>query len=219
MVNMVASTDGASSVDGVSGGLGDDGDALVFRAIRASCDWVMVAAGTVRAEQYGIPRPAPEVARRRKETGRSRATRLAVITASVNLDLDLPMFADQRKGDAKPLLVTGANPPSDQVAAIGDRAEWVNLAADRPTPALVLAALRERGAKIVLAEGGPSFNGQLADACLIDELCLTVSPQLIGGLSPRIVHGACTALAQNLTLVRLLEHNGTLFARYVRADR
>lgn len=216
MANMVASADGAIAIDGVSGGLGGDGDRLVFRAVRASCDWVVVAAGTARAERYGLPRPDAGAAAARLDTGRDRAARLAVVTASVDLPIDLPMFGDRRDGEHRPLIVTGNAPPRARVDEIGDRAEWVHVEAIRPTPELVLAELRSRGADVVLSEGGPSFNGQLADAGLIDELCLTISPQLVGGTSPRIVNGATRAIPAELELDRLLEHDGALFARYVR---
>ena len=217
MVNMVASVDGAISIDGVSGGLGGKGDRLVFGAIRASCDWIVVAAGTASAERYGIPRPHADVAARRLATERAPAPRLAVVTASVSLDPALPMFADQRPDEELPLVITGSDPPRDRVAAIGDRAVWTHLGAPRPTPAMVLAQLYDRGARVVLAEGGPSFNGQLVEAGLVDELCITVSPQLVGGTSSRIVSGASDATPAGLRLARLLEHEGDLFARYVRA--
>ncbi len=216
MANMVASTDGAIAIDGVSGGLGGEGDQVVFRAIRASCDWIVVAAGTASAERYGVPRPGADVIEQRVATGRARAARLAVVTASVSLDPSLPMFADQRAGEALPLVITGADPPPDRVAAIGDRAEWTHLDAPRPTPEMVMAELFTRGARVVLAEGGPSFNGQLVDAGLVDELCITISPQLVGGTSSRIVSGASHAKPAELRLGRLLEHDGALFARYVR---
>ncbi len=217
MVNMVASVDGAIAVDGVSGGLGGAGDRMVFRAVRASCDWIVAAAGTVRAERYGIPRPAEDVASRRLATGRERAARLAVVTASADLDPELPLFADRSAGEHRPLVITGAHPPSERVDALGDRAEWAHLPATRPSAADVVHELGRRGARVVLAEGGPSFNGQLADAGLIDELCITISPHLIGGTTPRIVHEASSAVAAELDLARLLEHDGALFARYVRA--
>lgn len=217
MLNMVASVDGAIAVDGVSGGLGGSGDALTFRAIRASCDWILVAAGTARAERYQIPRPAPDVAEVRLATGRSRAARLAVVTASVDLDPSLPMFADQRPGDELPLIITGAGPPSDRVSALTGRAEFLHLRAARPSPRLVIDELHRRGASVVLAEGGPTWNGQLAEADLIDELCLTISPHLVGGASPRILGNTGVSLVGELSLERLLEHDGALFARYLRA--
>ena len=53
--------------------------------------------------------------------------------------------------------------------------------------AAALGALAERGFARVLAEGGPSLNGQLAAAGLLDELCLTLAPLLVGGEAKRIL--------------------------------
>ncbi len=217
LVNMVSSVDGAIAIDGVSGGLGGPGDALAFRAIRASCDWILVAAGTARAERYRIPRPAPEVAEIREATGRTRAARLAVVTGSVDLDPDLPMFADQAPGEHVPLIITGATPPPDRVAALNGLAEFVHLDVERPTPELVIAELHRREGNVVLAEGGPSWNGQLAKAGLIDELCLTISPHLVGGESLGILGTTAISAVGELRLDRLLEHDNALFARYLRA--
>jgi riboflavin biosynthesis pyrimidine reductase len=217
MLNMVTSVDGAIAIDGLSAGLGGPGDGQTFRAIRASCDWILVAAGTARAERYHVPRPAPDVAEVRLATGRTKAARLAVVTASVELDPGLPMFADQRPGDQLPLIITGATPPPDRVASLAGMAEFAHLDADRPSPRLVINELHYRGASVVLAEGGPTWNGQLAEAGLIDELCLTISPHLVGGASPGILGTTPVSQVSGLTLERLLEHEGALFARYVRA--
>lgn len=216
MANMVASVDGAIAIDGVSGGLGGDGDSMAFRAIRASCDWIVAAAGTIRVERYRIPRATEETAAVRVATGRSEAPRLAVVSASVDLDPELPLFADQRYGEARPLVITGANPPADRVEALAGRAEWHHTDTERPTAEGVLAALGERGADVVLAEGGPTFNGQLLDSGLIDEICLSISPHLVGGSSSRIVNGSAATIPADLRLDRLLEHDDALFARYIR---
>lgn len=216
MANMVASADGAIAIDGVSGGLGGEGDSIVFRAVRASCDWIVAAAGTVRAERYRVPVANASTTPHRLATGRSDAPRLAVVTGSVDLDPDLPLFAERPADTAKALVITGANPPSDAVERIGDRAEWCRLPTERPTPAGVIGALGDRGADVVLLEGGPSFNGQMVDAGLIDELCLSISPHLVGGPSSRIVNGSTGAIPADLRLERVLEHDGALFVRYTR---
>ena len=120
MMNMVASADGAIAIDGRSGGLGGDGDREVFRAIRASCDWIVVAAGTVRAERYGIPRTTAEIATVRRRAGRMPAPRLAVVSGTLDLDPGLPLFADRRPHEEPPLLITGPSPPPERVAALDD---------------------------------------------------------------------------------------------------
>ena len=70
---------------------------------------------------------------------------------------------------------------------------------------------------VVLAEGGPSLNGQLAAAGLVEELCLTVAPRIVGGTAGRIVTGPPAAMPM-LELAHVLEDDGFLFCRYLRPD-
>ena len=60
-----------------------------------------------------------------------------------------------------------------------------------------------------------TLNGQLHDAGLIDELCLTLSPLLVGTDAARVIDGAALNV-QRLSLDRALEEDGWLFLRYVR---
>jgi riboflavin biosynthesis pyrimidine reductase len=71
---------------------------------------------------------------------------------------------------------------------------------------------------IVLAEGGPSLNGQLVAAGLVDELCVTIAPQLVSGSAERIAHGPAAVPAGSLELAHVLEDDGFLFCRYVRRE-
>jgi 5-amino-6-(5-phosphoribosylamino)uracil reductase len=70
-LNMIASIDGATSVTGVSGGLGGPADHALFAVLRTQADAVLVAAGIARAEHYG-PAELP----------------IAVISRSCRLDWD-----------------------------------------------------------------------------------------------------------------------------------
>lgn len=214
MLNMVTTVDGATAFDGVSGGLGGEGDRIVFGAVRASCDWIVAAAGTVRAERYGLPRGTEEAAAARTAAGREALPRLAVVTGSLDLDPDLPLF---RGGDDRPppVVLTGHSAPPERIDELAEAAEVVVLDSPRPTPRLILDALAARGAEVVLVEGGPTFNGQLHDADVIDELCLTVSPQIVGGSSLRAVAGGAPRLTE-FRIDRILEDEATLFLRYVR---
>lgn len=217
MINMIASADGAIAVDGTSGALGNPADEAVFSAVRACADWIVAAAGTVRAERYGLPRPGTESQRARRAAGRADRPRLAVVTASLNLDADLPLFSDQRPDDDLPVILTGRDAPAAAAERLESVAEVVRLASTRPQPAEILAELDRRGAAVVLSEGGPSFNAQLTDAGVVDELCLSIAPLVAGGPSPRIVHGSQRVVPLDLSIDHLLEASGTLFVRYLSA--
>jgi riboflavin biosynthesis pyrimidine reductase len=215
-VNMIGSVDGATTVQGRSGALGGPGDHAVFAVVRSLADVVVVGAGTVRSEGYGPVRLGDDARRRRSELGLSAAPPIAVVTASANLDWDTPFFTDAA---ARPLLVTtkrGAQAAGDRAAAVAD----VVVAGDEQVDLQrVVEALGQRGFRHVLAEGGPHLNGDLAEAGLVDELCLTVAPFLVGGSSGRILAGPDVAPPAPLTLVHVLEGDGALFLRYARAAR
>jgi len=81
---------------------------------------------------------------------------------------------------------------------------------------VALGALAERGYARVLAEGGPTLNGQLVAAGLLDELCLTVSPLLAGGDAKRILAGPALPSGPGWQIRSLCEQDGFLFLRYRR---
>ena len=197
-LDMVASVDGATTIDGVSGGLGGPADKRVFDALRALADTVLVAAGTVRAEHYG---PSPIT--------------IAIVTRSCRLDWDAPLFTEPV---ARPVVVTVSNAPADDLERARTVADVI-VAGERDVDLnRAVAALGERGARRVLAEGGPTLNGQLAAADLLDEICLTVSPGIVGGDSKRIVTGTELAAPADMRLRSVCEADGLLFLRY-RAGR
>ncbi len=215
MLNMIASADGAVAVDGTSEALGDPADQAVFSAVRACADWIVAAAGTVRAERYGLPRPGPAARAARLAAGRSPRPRLAVVSLSLDLSLDLPLFAERRPDDDLPVILTGRGAAPEAVERLQPVSDVVRLDSDRPSPEEMLAEMASRGAEVVLSEGGPSFNAQLADAEVIDELCLSVAPLVAGGTSPRIVSGSLRSVPVRMRLDHLMEASDTLFARYV----
>ena len=218
MANMISSADGAATVSGRSGGLGGPADRAVFRAIRAVADVILVAAGTVRAERYGPPRHDDAVAALRRSRGQSPRPRLAVVTASADLDPALPLFDDP---GPPPIVLVPRHVPervAHRLVALGDRAEVIEVSGTPGTVDLP-SALRElgrRGTGTVLCEGGPHLNGQLLAADLIDELTLSLAPLLVGGAAPRIVVGDELETARRMRLDRVIEDEGLLFLRYVR---
>ena len=193
-LNMIASVDGATAVDGVAGGLGGEADRALFALLRRLADVVLVAAGTARAEGYG-PSPVP----------------IAVVTRSCRLDWDSRFFTAQV---ARPVVVTVATAPAEARARAAEVADVV-VAGERDVDlARALDVLGARGWRAVLCEGGPTLNGQLAAAGLLDELCLTLSPRLVGGDAKRLLAGPLLPGPPTLTLASACEEDGFLFLRY-----
>ena len=193
-LNMIAAVDGATAVDGRSGALGGPADHRVFAALRSLADVVLVAAGTVRAEGYG-PAPLP----------------IAVVSGTLELDWDSPFFS---AAPQRPIVVTHRRAPGDAAVRASRVADVMVAGESRVDLALAVARLGERGFGHVLAEGGPSLNGALAGAGVLDELCLTLAPHLVAGESKRILTGPPLAPAPALTLRSLCEEDGYLFLRY-----
>lgn len=190
LVNMVASLDGATTVAGRSGGLGNQSDRAVFQLLRSYADVVLVGAGTVRAEGYGPPK-RPDL-------------RVAVVSARLNLDFDAPLWQSGR-GIVITTETAGAVP--DGVAAVRAGRNAVDLD----------AAIRGLDASVVLCEGGPSLNGALLAADVIDEWCMTLSPRLVGGEAARVIHGPALDSTAPLRLGHIaVDEEGFLFLRYLR---
>ena len=94
VVNFVSSVDGRATVAGRSGGLGDDGDKALFRALRWEVDAVLAGTGTLRAERYGRLISDPEVRERRRQRGLSPEPLACTLTRHGSLPLDIPLFAE-----------------------------------------------------------------------------------------------------------------------------
>lgn len=208
---MVASLDGATAVAGGATGLSDHDDQALFRAFRAVADVVLVGAGTVRAESYGPVVLPDEVRRSRIESGRPAVPRLAVLSRRLDLHPDA-RFLDSEN---PPLILTGLEHSAEVRRALEGKAEVVVVDGIQAEPGQVLATLGAND--VVLCEGGPSINGQLAGADLIDELNISTAPIVVGGPSPRLAHSVSEpASPLRFRLDRLLSGDRILFSRYLR---
>jgi riboflavin biosynthesis pyrimidine reductase len=73
--------------------------------------------------------------------------------------------------------------------------------------------LRSEGLHRILSEGGPTLLGGLLRAGVVDELCCTMTPSIVGGGGKRIVDGPLVDVP--LRLASLVEQDGTLLARWL----
>ena len=160
-VNFVSTVDGAAQgSDGVSSSINDDADKRVFDMLRARAHCLVVGAGTLRAEEYDVPKvPLVVVSRSADLPATLRdAPRGRILMATV-ASADGLVQAREQLGE-------------DNVLVLGD---------DEIDLARLKSDLADRGWTEQLCEGGPSLFADLLAAGVVDELCWTVVPKLTGG--------------------------------------
>ncbi len=212
--NMVASADGAVTFEGVTEPLSCPADKRVFSLLRSLADVVLVGAGTVRAEGYGPARTPARYQAERQERGQAAFPTIAVVTGTLQLDWSSPFFTEAK---VRPVVVTMASSDPGARERASNVADVVVAGEDSVDLGETLATLRKRGCRLLLTEGGPTLLGELVAGDLVDELCLTVSPLLTGGDGPRITGQFDLDAPRSLSLAHVLEEDGFLFLRYVRA--
>lgn len=204
-MNFVESADGRATRDGSSRELGSDADLEMLLALRTVADAVMVGTGTIRAEGYG--RLLGEVRRARRVAAGQVADPPMVI---LSRRFDLPWDAGLFEAAEQPVLIYTAVP-----GEVPDVAAPVEVVLLEPySSAAALADLRARGVRALLSEGGPTLlRGLLADG-VVDELFLTLSPEIVGGDERRLIPGPPLDPVIELSLTWVLEAEGELFLRY-----
>ncbi|MFJ6094977.1 pyrimidine reductase family protein [Williamsia muralis] len=210
-VNMVNTLDNEAAFDGRVAAISDPTDHQLLLDLRAFADVLLVGAGTVRAESYGrVILTERQIRLRRTALGLNGPPPVAVVTSKGLLPSESRLFGVE----PRPLIITtavgaAANDP-------GDDHETIVAGHDRVDLPQAIDALRERGFRRILCEGGPSLLQALADHDLVDEMCVTVSPTIAGGQggSPR----PKTTLGgpRRMKLAHVLSHNDFLYLRYTR---
>lgn len=190
---MVASIDGSTVVGGNSRALSSPTDAAVLSRLRRIADVILVGAGTVRAEGYGVPRKPGQ--------------RIGVVTNSGNIDIGTDLFTS-----GAGFIVTSRSSdcalPVDTLRAGDDRVDLTEAVRrlDEVSP----------GCRVVQAEGGSALNGALLDADLLDEINLTTSPAMMGGDGPRLAVGAAPVGRRFEVAHLAIDDEGFVYTRWLR---
>jgi riboflavin biosynthesis pyrimidine reductase len=215
--NMVESADGAASVNGRSRGLSGDADRMVFGLLRSLADVIVVGAQTARTERY---QPAKEhEVRPELRAGRPATPPIAVVSRRLDLDPRANLFT-AAPPEARTIVITTELAPEHRRAEFARYADVIVAGAEAVDLKSAVAALTARGHHRLLSEGGPQLLGELAGAGLLDELCLTISPVMVGPGPNRIIArlGLDDAQAAGdgvpLRLGHVLEDGGFLLCRY-----
>jgi riboflavin biosynthesis pyrimidine reductase len=207
--NFATSLDGAiTGPDGKSGTVNSAADHVVFQLLRAISDVVVVGAGTLRSEGY---------------TALSVESRWQATRSGLRLAEELPLVCVSNSGLVPPrlrgaplravLLAAHTDSPGlaearellgdDQVLICGEGA-----VDDR----LLVAQLAERGWERILTEGGPHLASSMVASGVLDEVCLSVTPVVVGGTGPRMTTDAATVTGYQPRV--LVEEGGTVMGRW-----
>lgn len=172
--NMIFSADGAAGFAGRAGPLSCPADHRLLLALRAYADVVLVGAGTARAENYGPVRLRAAHLAQRRELGLSdQPPAIAVVSRSGRLP-------ERMFGSVPPILVTTARGQQTRPADTEKPCEVMVCGDEQVDIAEAVRRLRAQGRHRILCEGGPTLLNELVEADLVDELCVTLAPQLAG---------------------------------------
>ena len=231
--NFVSTIDGVVAFDteGRTGGQEISGastpDRFLMGLIRATADAVLSGAGTVRSgahhrwtPAYIYPPASEAYAAWRRELGLVAAEPTTVIvSASGSIDPRHPGL----NADGVPAVIITTPSGATHLRDAGLPATVDVVAAgsgDEVDPVAIVEVLRDRALEVVVCEGGPNLLGGLIGAGLVDELFLTIAPQVAGRSpdAPRLalVEGVAFGIddapwARLLSVMRAESH---LFLRY-----
>jgi riboflavin biosynthesis pyrimidine reductase len=240
IANFVSTLDGVASygIQGKSGGStisgSDPSDRFIMGLLRASVDAILVGAGTlndVSSESLWTPEYVYPEAKHSFAEYRINALRkseyplLVIVSGSGRLDMERAIF---RTPAMRTVVITtsiGRNELMRRGAAAPASVEVCALESSGGSiaPLAILELLHAQfGVKTLLNEGGPTLFGQFLEADTVDELFLTLSPQIAGRKSditrPAIVQGASfmPEFAPRFEILSVKEKAPYLFLRYRR---
>lgn len=191
VANFVATLDGVISYglpgrsDAALISAKDPADRFVMGLLRACADAVVVGAGTLRAESRHVwtpdhifPSAAADYAALRRALGKPTQPLTVFVSGTGELDLGAAAFGQP----SVPVLVLTTEAGAGRLRPIAPAGVEVRTlgAADRLTAGAVLEALAAREAELVLTEGGPGLMATFLAERRLDELFLTLAPQIAG---------------------------------------
>ena len=221
--NMVSSVDGkATTSPGGLEGLGSRFDRKLMQRLRAQVDAVVVGGGTLRVDPF-IPTVPDDLAEERSQFFPDKLQPLGIVISNSG---DLPL--EHRfwlAGRDLRVVFLGASAPQSAELSLSERARVIRLPNDPYIPGIDLARMLDVmfnnfGIQRLLVEGGPSLNYALISAGWCDEIFLTLSPKLVGGLENATTiagegYGMGTENLLSLKLRSVYHHEDELYLRYL----
>ena len=208
IASMIASVDGRASVQGRSVGLGHPADRALLRELRTAVDAILVGTGTLRAERYANLLDEDQRTHR-LANGLEPEPVVATVSRRLDLPSDIPLLGEPT---ARLQVYTHAE------GEVPGQGAWVAVHRFAPgelsMPALLDHLHAERGAQVVLCEGGPTLLREVVAADCVDDVLLTVAPLFAAGDAPTVLRGSALDPAVGMTLRDIHRADDHLFLHY-----
>jgi riboflavin biosynthesis pyrimidine reductase len=202
-------------------------DQILMGLLRAISDAIIVGAGTLRVASnhhwtasYIYPPLAGAFNQLRSKLGKSELPLNVFVTEHGNINLSLPVFQFAEV----PVLIVTTKQGHDRIHAqsIPTSVQVATVEGTGPLHARVIldAVTRVRRCDVILTEGGPQLFGDFLSEKCLDELFLTLAPQIAGRDEhierPGIVAGKIFAPDHPLwcNLISIKRGGSHLFLRY-----
>lgn len=155
-------------------------DWAAVQELRASCDAILVGAGTVRTDNPSLVIRDPRMRAWRREQGMDEDITKVTVTGTGNLDPDAAFF---REGGGRKIVFA---PLASDTTALEPICETIK--AEEITAAFIRDALAERGYRRLMIEGGRDVHTMFLTAGVGDRLRLAIAPFFVGDTdAPRFV--------------------------------
>ena len=213
-VMMVMTLDGAvAGADGRSGSISSKTDREVLSEVRRLSDAILVGAATVRAEPYAPLRARPEAASERASLGLAPAPVIVVVSRSLDLPWDAPMFGASA---VRPMVVTAGSAGEQGRRDAREHADLLVLPGDHVEPRVLLDRLAPAGLRRLVCEGGPGLVSTLTAGGVVDEVDLSLSPAAERVAADRAADPRCPT--PRLRAAACADRRRFVFLRYARAS-
>ncbi len=186
--------------------LSSDQDFAAVYALRATCDAVIVGAGTIRKDDPRLITLDDELAQKRLDAGKPADPTKVTVTASGELNPDAKFF---QWGDGEKVVYCNKTAATSLAQTVGDRAAVRAL--DELTLTSILCDLSANGHRRVMVEGGQHVITAAITEQVVDQIRLAIAPIIIGDESaPRFVTGpVAEPFGHRFQLVKCEDVGGT----------